>query len=253
LARVGALLKGQPDLARRLWLPAFARAIEAALAQFEPDIVQVEGLELAAYIGRIRAAAPRARLVYDAHNAEHLIQRRAWQTDRRQLARWPAALYSAVQVARLERLEAQVCAQVDGVVCVSAEDAAALRRLAPAAQPVVVPNGVDTAGYTPGAIAPAPGLGGADLLFTGKMDYRPNLDAALWFARSVLPLIAAQRPEARFVIVGQQPPPALRRLADTQHVLVADGRRHPVQAARGDGARPASRFHPPRRRGLAGR
>ena len=44
------------------------------------------------------------------------------------------------------------------------------------------------------------------------MDYRPNIDAVLWFADEVLPLILHERPEVRFQIVGMNPHPRLDRL-----------------------------------------
>ena len=44
-----------------------------------------------------------------------------------------------------------------------------------------------------------------DLVFSGTMDFRPNVDAALWFAQHVLPLIRQEAPDARFVVVGQKP------------------------------------------------
>ena len=43
-----------------------------------------------------------------------------------------------------------------------------------------MPNGVDTQAYTPGTNGDC--ADSLDLVFTGKMDYRPNVDAALWFA-----------------------------------------------------------------------
>jgi glycosyltransferase involved in cell wall biosynthesis len=149
----------------------------------------------------------RARIIYDAHNAEHQIQRRAFVTDAGQPARWPAALYSWLQIPRLERLEAEVCRSVSTVTCVSHEDAAALKHLAPALQPIVVPNGIDLDAYSSYASHAPPYP--ARLAFTGKMDYRPNVDAALWFIHDILPRVRARRPEAEFVVVGQRPLPQL--------------------------------------------
>ena len=72
----------------------------------------------------------------------------------------------------------------------------------------VLENGIDTAFYDPAAVAavraPQPLL-----VFTGQMDYRPNVDAVTWFARSVLPLL----PDVRFAIVGRAPTAAVRSLA----------------------------------------
>ena len=50
------------------------------------------------------------------------------------------------------------------------------------------------------------------LVFTGKMDYRPNIDAVLWFGREVLPLVVAREPAVRFQIVGMNPHPRLDEL-----------------------------------------
>ncbi len=72
----------------------------------------------------------------------------------------------------------------------------------------MVPNGISTSLYDspPGEsidlVEPA-------LVFTGKMDYRPNIDAALWFAVETLPLVRRELPNAHFYIVGQSPPPRL--------------------------------------------
>ena len=43
------------------------------------------------------------------------------------------------------------------------------------------------------------------MVFTATMDFRPNVDAVLWFAHKVLPLIRQAEPEARFVVVGRNP------------------------------------------------
>jgi glycosyltransferase involved in cell wall biosynthesis len=217
--RLVDLVTGKADLAERLWSPAFASALSDVLAQFEPDVVQIEGLELAAYLPVVRAGAPAARVVYDAHNAEVVLQRRALATDRLRPRRWPAALYSASQIPRIARLEARTLRAVDAVLCVSSEDAAALCRLAPGLSPVIVPNGITLSDYA--GVAPSGAPPGVDVLvFTGKMDYRPNVDAALWFAGEILPRVRAARPAAEFHIVGQSPPPVLRRRRAQAGVVV---------------------------------
>jgi glycosyltransferase involved in cell wall biosynthesis len=55
---------------------------------------------------------------------------------------------------------------------------------------------------------------GDDLVFVGKMDFRPNIDGVLWFAQEVLPLIRQQAPAVRFWVVGKDPHPRLKPLAE---------------------------------------
>ena len=56
-------------------------------------------------------------------------------------------------------------------------------------------------------------------MFTGAMDYWPNVDAVTWFASDVLPALVARVPSLRFTIVGMRPTPAVQALAG-EHVVV---------------------------------
>ena len=236
-----------PDMALRLPSAAFAAALRAWLAAEDFDIIQVEGIELAAYglqahqagtRSKLEAVSRRAglspspaspRLVFDDHNAEYVLQRSAFQSDARHPSRWHAALYSFVQWQKLARYERDVLRAYDAVAAVSQTDARALQQIAPSVTIHVVPNGVDTEEFAPRA-AVVDGAAdeshdtadeqSADLVFTGKMDYRPNVDAVLWFAGEILPRVRAQVPAARFVIVGQQPHPRLTPLAALAGVLL---------------------------------
>ncbi|MCC7359136.1 MAG: glycosyltransferase [Anaerolineales bacterium] len=214
--RLLALLRGTADLADRLWSPALAAAVDEALRRTVFDIVQIEGLELAPYLATIRKARPATKVVYDAHNAEHLIQQRALANDWRNPRRWLAAAYSATQIVRLRRLEAATAHRVNAVTCVSTEDAAALRRVAPGTDPLVIPNGVDLSSYLPTDESTGP----RRVVFTGKMDYRPNVDAAIWFAKEIWPAVRSAAPDAEFHIVGQRPASTVAALARFPGVVV---------------------------------
>ena len=125
--------------------------------------------------------------------------------------RWIGAAYSFVQWRKLRTFEASICRVADHVLAVSDADAAALQRLVPELDVTVVPNGIDVDKLCYPHPRPFPRRCFADrrrdasLVFTGTMDFRPNVDAALWFAQEVLPLIRQEEPGARFVIVGQKP------------------------------------------------
>jgi sugar transferase (PEP-CTERM/EpsH1 system associated) len=205
-----------PDMAWRLWSPAFQSQLERQLAESAFEVVHIEGIELAPYLPAVEAAQPRPLIVYDDHNAEWLLQKRACLADLRRPRRWPAAMYSLVQWPRLKSYEAKVCRRADRVVVASEADRRALQAIAPDVAFHTVPNGVDLAEYT----AYRGPVEAFDLLFTGKMDYRPNIDAMLWFCDEVLPLIRRQRPRTTLAIVGQRPHRRLAHLRQLPGVTI---------------------------------
>jgi len=211
-----------PDMAHRLASPTFREALARTLRTVPIDVVQFEGIEMIPYLGTVlsecRRLAQAPRLVFDDHNAEYVLQRRVWQTDARNPLRWPGAAYSLIQWRKLRAYEAWACRSVDVVVAVSETDAEALRQLVPGLEVLVIPNGVDIAHYTAyGGPSPLPPF---SLVFTGKMDFRPNVDAVLWFTRHVFPSIHRRVPEVRFYVVGQRPHPRLDRLRDVAGITV---------------------------------
>lgn len=222
--------KGQPDLALRLYSPAFVQAVQDTIDKRQLDIIQIEGLEIAFPFvsGDLRPSGP--RVIYDAHNAEYLLQKRAFQVDVRTPSRWPAAIYSYVQWKKIASYERRLCQMADVVTVASEEDRAAILALAPDAKIITVPSGVDTDYYRPAGAAQShracPERSRRDdsdrrqsILFTGTMEYRPNIDAVRWFCQAVMPSVLEQAPEAHLWIVGRRPTDAVKRLAGP-HVTV---------------------------------
>lgn len=106
---------------------------------------------------------------------------------------------------------------------VSEPEAALFRRLAPesAHKTYAVANGVDADYFSPERAYPRPlSAEGPTFVFTGAMDYRPNVDAVVWFAEAILPRVRARLPEAAFWIVGANPAPAVERLRRAAGVVV---------------------------------
>jgi sugar transferase (PEP-CTERM/EpsH1 system associated) len=87
----------------------------------------------------------------------------------------------------------------------------------------VVGNGIDSGIYDP-ALVPAEGLlhgaSGPRLIFTGQMDYAPNVAAVLRVARRILPLVRKALPGASFHIVGRNPAESVLELEGAQGVKV---------------------------------
>lgn len=199
------VMSSQPDLVQRLWSPGLIARLRELLEQSAFDLVQIEGLEMfglweSASAGR-QGLGP--TVVLDEHNAEYALQATAWQVSWQAHA-WIPAAYSLVQTRRLRRYEAHACRLAHGVVTVSTDDERAIRALYPAARTCVVPNGVDTSHYQAGARQ----TDGATVLFIGKLDYRPNLDALSWFCREIWPSVHRAIPRARLLVVGRDLPAA---------------------------------------------
>jgi glycosyltransferase involved in cell wall biosynthesis len=181
------------------------------------DIVQIEGIEMAEEIPLIRQNFPSCKIVYDAHNAETELQRRAYLSDRKSPGRWHTAAYSWIQTRRLLQFEANTCKISDWVTAVSEVDASFLRALAPETRISIIPNCINVADYQQGENE---SIEEFDILFSGKMDYRPNVDAVLWFAEEVWPLIVQTRPNTTWGIVGQKPHKRLNRVGLLKGVTV---------------------------------
>ena len=89
-------------------------------------------------------------------------------------------------------------------------------RLIPGVPVALVGNGVDLDYFRSTGAAKHP----ASMVFTGVMNYRPNVDAVLWFCDEILPIIQAKIPEASLTICGSNPTAAVRRLAKEPGVRV---------------------------------
>ena len=211
--RVWDLLAGRPDVAVRGWSAGFAAALDGALRGQQYDLVQAEGIEMAPYLRRV----PAGQRVYDAHNAEFLLQRRASALGGSLAGR----LYSRLQWRRLERFERALVQHSRLVLAVSEHDANQLLALAGGQGRVrVVPNGIDVADYP--FLAPAAERD-PNLLLLGKLDFRPNGEAARWLIQTVLPGVFEQVPRARLLCVGAAPPAWLVRAGQHEPRLAVTG------------------------------
>jgi sugar transferase (PEP-CTERM/EpsH1 system associated) len=128
--------------------------------------------------------------------------------------------YEARQLLRYER---QVAREYDASLFVSAPEAELFRQLAPESSAKIghFSNGVDTDYFSPDAPHANPyAAGERALVFTGAMDYWPNVDAVQWFAADIFPALRARYPDLRFYIVGSRPAPAVQALAQLAGVVV---------------------------------
>src|SRR3546814_1547373 len=123
----------------------------------------------------------------------------------------------------LAAYEADVARHVDASLFVSEAEAALFRGQSGLGADKVraVGNGIDTAWFDPALLLDRVGMGeGPFAVFTGQMDYRPNIDAVRWFASDILPRVRARHPSARFAIVGRAPTAEVRALEKLSGVTV---------------------------------
>lgn len=136
---------------------------------------------------------------------------------------WPYSVIYRRESRALLRYEREIACGFDATVFVSAAEAKLFRQLAPETANKVwhVNNGVDCDYFSPERTYANPyDEGERVLVFTGAMDYWPNVDAVIVFAREVFPKIHRQVSGARFYIVGARPAPEVKRLAELPGVRV---------------------------------
>ena len=195
------------------------RALEHLLNQQDFDIIQFESIHLMSYLAIVREASDREAgkrpvVVCDWHNVESELMQRYSQREPGHLRR----AYASRTARLMSEFEKHALRDFDAHIAVSQRDADRLRAINPDARIFVIENGVDTNCYSD------PGTNHESLarriVFVGSMDYHANIDAAVNFAREVWPQLRERRPELIFTIVGKDPAPEVRELAQIPGVEV---------------------------------
>lgn len=130
--------------------------------------------------------------------------------------RWPLSWLYGREGRTLLAYERQVAAWAQQSFFCTDKEVALFAGRAPEAAPRLqtLGNGVDTAYFAPEDGRPNPyGEGELPLVFTGAMDYWPNVDAVSWFVAEMLPALRERWPGLRLSIVGRSPTAAVRALA----------------------------------------
>ncbi|WP_437802304.1 glycosyltransferase family 4 protein [Sorangium sp. So ce693] len=186
---------------------AMRQELARVLEQGQFDAVQVEGVHLAGYLPLLRAARNRPLLLCDWHNIESEVLVR-YSKHAPDPLRGLAASALASQLAALER---KMLEQFDAHITVSERDRAQLLALRPDLRAFAVDNGVDVDAFAGTGHASEPAQR-RRVVFVGSMDYRPNAQAIVTFARDHWPAIHDARPEWRLTVVGRSPRPEVRAL-----------------------------------------
>lgn len=130
--------------------------------------------------------------------------------------RWPMSWVYKREWKRLLEFEKEIAANtVTNVFCTPLEEEIFQDQI-PGHPSTVIRNGVDLEFFSPVRNAPEPG----HLVFTGVMDYLPNIDGCRWFVEEILPIVRQSVPETTFSIVGSRPTPEVEKLAEHDGVTV---------------------------------
>jgi sugar transferase (PEP-CTERM/EpsH1 system associated) len=121
----------------------------------------------------------------------------------------PASWLYSYEGKNLLAFEKKMACAFDASVFVSPRDAGHLSAQEYRGKIHIVQNGIDLDSFVGMKNEEA----SQTIIFTGAMDYFPNIDAVSYFARDVFPLIRESCPHSKFMIVGSKPAPEVQRLA----------------------------------------
>lgn len=215
VALAGAVLHGEPVSNCLFRNAALAEHVGALLAlRTVTHIVAFSG-QMAQYLPADFAG----RVLMDFVDVDSAKFATYAEQDKRQPLNWVYAR----EARKLGAFEAKVARTVDASLFVSEAEAALFRRQSGLGTDTVhaVENGIDTERFDPALALDEAGEGEGPLaVFTGQMDYRPNIDAVQWFVAEALPIVRKAHPAARFAIVGRAPTDEVRALAALPGVSV---------------------------------
>jgi glycosyltransferase involved in cell wall biosynthesis len=222
LAQASSLLTTRSFEVQRLRSRKMQVAISAAACRLEPDVILVEFSQMACFDFPATTA-----LIVDEHNIEFELHQRLAKVE----PGFARKAFNWLEATKLRREECRTWTRASACLVTSRREKAIVEGMSPRTLVEVIPNGVDMDYYSN---QDAQAIDRSAIVFTGRMNYRPNADAAINFARDILPTVLRDRGDAVFYVVGSDPPPEVRALAGSNVVItgaVDDVRRYLHRAA----------------------
>ncbi len=207
LRALGALLTGQPLSVAALNEARLHRAIRWKFSELRPDLIIVYSCNVAQFAEHF-SGVPRIMHFGDLDS----LKWRQYAERSRPPLQW---IYT-IEEKRLLAYERRIARTFSHALVHTEFEKRDFERLIPGIAVSVLGNGVDLDYFRSSGEPKEPG----SMVFTGVMDYRPNVDAVVWFCDEILPLVQAEIPRANFTICGSRPVPAVRRLAKRGGVTV---------------------------------
>lgn len=196
------LFSKQAEHAERFYLPEFEHKIVDILANFKPDVVQVESVYLTTYMPAIKQHS-RATTVLRLHNIEYHI----WHSLSKKTHNFLKRRYLTDLTKRLKRFERDAWKQYDVVLAITEKDADHVIRLEDVPGLIVAPFGMDTRAI-PVSTAEERWVG----YHIAAMDWISNRESVEWFLAEVWPGLHATLPSFEFYFAGRKMPQEFARL-----------------------------------------
>lgn len=175
------------------------------------DLIYVDHLQMAQYVRREHAHG----LILDEHNVEWRILKRIAATARR-----GRRIFAELESRKLRDYELRACERFDKVITVTEEDRKALCADNPRLNNLcTVPIGVDLQEFSPVRLS----ANARAIVSIGTMSWPPNIDAVMYFARDIYPLVKQEEPKTRLVVAGSKPPKSVLNLCVDDSSIVVTG------------------------------
>ena len=176
----------------------------AALARLNTnfDLVHLDSIHMVRYLETLGRPA---HVIYDWHNIESEAMRRYAESTPSRVRK----LYANLTAGKLETLEREILTRAFGHIVCSDREREQLHQIAPSARVAIIENGVDCAYFS--GLNSEPGR--KRIVFVGRMDYYPNIEAIIGFAHNTWPIVRDQLKDLTLTIVGADPTVGVKSLA----------------------------------------
>ncbi|MCJ7497634.1 MAG: glycosyltransferase family 4 protein [candidate division Zixibacteria bacterium] len=174
----------------------------------EFDVIQVEDIHMSQYLPQDCSGLK----ILDMHNVESEYLERFSEIERDVFKKY----YASLTAKKLKSYEVSNSRKFDICLTVSEKDLKTFQLFAKPKSMELIPNGVDLSCFSPAGVEADP----STLLFLGKLDYRPNVDALVYFMEKIWPRLIEKIPEAKFVVVGKDLPENLRNSLKSRNVIL---------------------------------
>jgi sugar transferase (PEP-CTERM/EpsH1 system associated) len=210
LLALRALCTDQPLSVASFYSSVLAMKIRQRLAVEQVDRIVVFSSAMAVYVQQV-CGIPKVADFVDADSEKWRLFGDYYP--------WRLSWVYRLEARRLARHEVEVARTFDHTIFVTDREAHILKEHVPDRPISIIPNGVDLKYFSPPTDR-RPVTEPPALVFTGMMDYFPNVDAMDYFCREIFPGVREAVPAVRLYIVGRNPTPQIRQLSHQPNVIV---------------------------------